>query len=99
MAQSTVSKSVMTSVKLDAHEKNQLCALADFKKRTPHYLMREAIRNYIEKETARHAFITEARDSYEAYQQTGLHITHEEFDSWIQSLAQKKNNLMPICHK
>ena len=98
MSQSTVLKSVMTSVKLDVNEKQQLSSLAAFKKRTPHFLMREAIRSYIAQETARQSFITEARDSHIHYQQTGLHITSEELNSWIQSLS-NQNNAMPVCHK
>jgi predicted transcriptional regulator len=60
--------------------------------------MREAIREYIARETARQSFIAEARASYEHYKETGVHITLEEFGSWAESLSQK-TNAMPLCHK
>jgi len=41
-------------------------------KRTPHYLMKEAILEYVKKEEARQNFIKAAKTAFEHYKETGL---------------------------
>jgi len=38
-------------------------------------------------------------ESWEEYQQTGNHVTHEEADDWLCSLGQGKEVDIPPCHK
>jgi len=49
-----------TSVKLDAELTERLKRLAGRRQRTPHALMREAIRDFVEREEARESFKEEA---------------------------------------
>lgn len=44
-------------------------------------------------------FVAEAVEAHEHYQTTGLHATHEEMKSWINSLSNNPNAKPPVCHK
>ncbi len=59
------------------------------KKRTPHYLMKEAILEHVQREEARQNFIKAAETSFEHYKETGLHITLDEFSAWVDEAQQK----------
>jgi predicted transcriptional regulator len=72
----------------DAADRVRLSTLAAAKKRTPHYLMKEAILDYVKKEESRQSFITAAQASFEHDKQTGLHITLDEFSGWVEQVQQ-----------
>jgi predicted transcriptional regulator len=87
------------SVKLDAEERARLSALATARKRSSHYLMREAVREYLTREELRQAFADEADKAWLDYQQTGLHVTHAEIDAWAKSLGTRRPKHFPKWHK
>ena len=68
-------------VKLDPSVRPRISALAMSKKRTPHYLLKEAIREYIDREESRQNFIKVAERSYQHYKETGSHISLDEFSA------------------
>jgi predicted transcriptional regulator len=82
------------SVKLEDDERVRLALLAEAKKRTPHYLMREAIREYLTREEQRVSFIKEAQDAWRDYERTGRHVTLEDMEAWAEKLA--KNPSVPL---
>lgn len=86
------------SLKLDAHERGRIAALASAKKRTPHYLMKEAILDYVCREEARQNFIAAAEASFEHYKETGLHVTLDEFGSWVDAVQTAPDTALPACH-
>jgi predicted transcriptional regulator len=86
------------TVKLDGAERDRLKALATAKKRTPHYLMREAIQKYLEEEEAEQRFIAAGEASLSHFQQTGLHITLDELRTWAQDVKENPDAPMPACH-
>ena len=59
-----------TSVKLDDDLKSRIQRLANMRHRSAHWIMREAIRDYVEREEARESFKQEAVASWKAYQET-----------------------------
>ena len=75
-----------TSVKLDDDLKNRIQRLADARHRSAHWIMREAICDYVEREEKREAFKQDALHTWEAYQENGLHLTLEEADAWLAKL-------------
>ena len=87
------------TITLDDADQDRIAFLANAKKRSPHYLMKEAILEYLEKEEARQNFIAAAESSFVHYKDTGLHITLDEFDSWVDQVQQNPNTPMPECHK
>ena len=73
------------SVKLDASLQDRLQRLAGQRDLTAHYLMREAIQQYRDREEARESFKQDALASWAEYQETGLHVTDEEMRRWLRS--------------
>ncbi|WP_079210886.1 CopG family ribbon-helix-helix protein [Brucella pituitosa] len=88
----------VTSVKLDDELKGRVQLLAASRRRTPHWIMREAIAEYVEREEKRESFKREALEAWEDYQRTGLHLTGEEVDEWLAKLEAGEDAEMPACH-
>ena len=86
------------SIKLDPADRERIALLASTKKRTAHYLMKEAIHEYIQREESRLNFIRAAEAASQEFKETGLHITHEELDSWMETWGTENEQPMPICH-
>ena len=60
-----------TSIKLDADLKDRAQQLAGQRRRSPHWIMREAIQQYVEREESREDFTREALASWRAWQVRG----------------------------
>jgi len=87
-----------TSVKLDDDLKSRIQHLADARSRTPHWIMREAIRDYVEREEAKESFKQEAVASWKAYQETGRHLTGQEANDWLNTWGTQNETGIPPCH-
>ena len=87
-----------TSVKLETELKERVQKLALARKRTSHWLMKEAIEQYVAREEVREADIRDARASWEHYKATGLHLTFEEMDDWLAKLEAGNDAELPACH-
>src|SRR3546814_1423508 len=74
-----------TSIILDDALKGRVQHLAEVRRRSSHWIMREAIAQYVEREEKREAFRQDAIRVWDEYQQTGLHLTLEEADDWLRS--------------
>lgn len=88
-----------TSVKLEADVKGRLQKLAEARHRKPHWLMREAINQYVEREEKRQSFHEDAFRAWEEYQATGLHVSMEEADRWLADLEAGNDVEPPTCHR
>ena len=86
------------AIKIDADIKERVKRLADARHRSPHWLMREAISQYVEREEKRHAFRQDAIMAWDEYQATGLHVTFEEADAWLAKLEAGQDDEPPECH-
>src|SRR5690348_15795007 len=84
---SRASKSTPVSLKLASGERERLATLATARKRTPHYLMREAVSEYLGREEMRQSFRDEAERAWRDYNEIGLHVTQDDVDTWIGSLG------------
>ena len=87
-----------TSVKLDNDLKNCIQHLADARQRTPHWIMREAIRDYVVREEAKEGFKQEAMASWQACRETGRYLTGEEVRSWLNTWGTEQETAIPPCH-
>ena len=87
-----------TSIKLDDTMKNRVQRLADARQRTPHWVMREAIEQYVEREESQDALRRDAFKAWEEYQESGLHLTLEEADKWLAELEAGNDIEPPACH-
>lgn len=86
------------AIKIDDDIRMRVKRLADARQRTPHWLMREAITQYVEREEKREAFRQDTLKAWEAYRTTGLHLTGEEADAWLARLEQGNDAEPPECH-
>ncbi|MDZ7852218.1 MAG: CopG family ribbon-helix-helix protein [Halomonas sp.] len=88
-----------TSIKLDDDLKGRVQQLADTRQRSAHWLMREAIEQYVEREERREAFKRDTLKAWEDYQATGMHVTADEVRQWLASWGTDEELPAPICHK
>jgi len=87
-----------TSLKLDVTMKARVQRLAEAHRRTSHWIMREAIEEYVTREEKRQSFLQDAVAAWQDYQQTGLHLTAEEADAWMAKLEAGEDAPIPECH-
>jgi predicted transcriptional regulator len=87
-----------TSLKLDNEIKERVQRLAAARRRSPHWVMREAIEQYVEREEKREQLRQDALARWGHYQTTGLHVTAGEADSWLAKLEAGKRAVVPKCH-
>lgn len=87
-----------TSIKLDDALKGRVQHLAEVRRRSAHWIMREAIAQYVEREEKREAFRQDAIRAWDEYQKTGLHLTLEEADAWLAKLEAGEDAEPPKCH-
>ena len=87
-----------TSIKLDDELKGGVQHLAEARRRTSHWIMREAIAQYVEREEKREAFKQDALRAWEDHQRTGLHLTLEEADAWLRKPEVGEDAELPKCH-
>lgn len=87
------------AVKIDADMKERMKRLAGARHRTTHWVMREAIREYVEREEKREALKQEAINAWQEYQETGLHVTGDEVIAWLDSWGDENEQTAPVCHK
>ena len=94
-----VSATKTVSVKLDNDMRDRIRIIADAKKRTTHWVMRQAIEQYIEREERREMFRQETLKAWEEYQETGLYVTVEEVTDWLETWGELDEKAAPICHR
>jgi len=87
----------VVSIKLDEPDQARLASLAKMRNRSSHFLMREAIAEYLEREEKRAAFIAEAESAWQHYQATGEHVTLDEMDVWAKELEAEPDLPAPQC--
>ena len=94
----TGSKVETTSLKLDPKMKERVQQLAATRRRSPHWIMREAVEQYVEREEIREQLRQSALDAWAHFQTTGLHVTAEEADAWLTKLEAGEDAATPECH-
>ena len=87
-----------TSLKLDDEVKDRVRQLAVTRHRSAHWLMREAIVQYLTREEKREQDRQSALAAWKDYQATGLHVTGEEADAWLVRLENGEDAEPPECH-
>ncbi len=87
------------SVKLDDELKGRVQQLADSRRRSAHWIMREAIEQYVTREEAHESFTQEALASWQEFQETGEHLTGEEVRAWLRGWGSEAETAPPKCHK
>ena len=86
------------AIKIDEDMKARVKRLADARQRTSHWVMREAVIQYVEREEKREAFRHDTLKAWEEYRATGLHLTADEADAWLAQLQEGNDVEPPECH-
>ena len=86
------------AIKIDEDLKDRIKRLAGARQRTAHWLMREAIRQYVERKEKRETFRQAPLKAWEAFRLTGQHVTAHEADAWMSQLEQGHDIEPPECH-
>ena len=86
------------AIKIDDDTRERVKRLAEARHRSSHWMMLEAIRQYVEREEKREAFRQDGMRAWNEYQATGLHVSLEEADAWLALLEAGKDVEPPECH-
>ena len=86
------------AVKLEQDIRERIKRLAVTRQRTTHWMMREAIQQYVEREEKLETFRQDGIRAWNDYQSTGLHVTLEEADAWLGKLETGQDVEPPECH-
>ena len=85
-------------LRLDEEWQERARIVAEAKQRALHWVLVEAVKEYVIREEKRESFKKEAHSRWEHYQQTGLHVTGEEAKAWMQKLVAGELVEPPECH-
>lgn len=83
-----VAASTPVAIKIDGDTKVRVKRLADARQRTPHWLMREAIKQYVDRDEKREAFRQDSHQAWKAFRASGQHVTADQADAWMAQLEQ-----------
>ena len=86
------------SVKIDDDLKGRVQKLAVARRRSAHWIMREAIEQYVAREEARQSFVEDAHAAWAEFRATGLHLTSEETQAWLDTWGTEAEAEVPECH-
>ena len=86
------------AVKLDQNTRDRLKRLADAQDRSTHWMLREAVAQFVDREEKRETFRQDTLKAWEDYRTTGLHVTADEADAWLAELEQGNDIEPPACH-
>ena len=87
------------SVKLDLDTRARVENLAESRHRSAHWVMREAITQYVDREERRETFRQDTIKAWEEYQETGMHATAAEVETWLASWGADDEVPAPTCRK
>ena len=83
------------SIKIDEDIKARVKRLAEARHRTSHWLMREAIRKYLDEEEAIESRNREADAAWAEYQLTGQAVSHDDVAAWLDTWGTDKESPCP----
>ena len=82
-------------VKVDQATRDRLKALAEAKDRTPHWVMKEALAQYLIREEQREREGREDEARWDRYVLTGEAVPHERVREWLGALAEGRDHKCP----
>ena len=88
-----------TAVKLAATMRERLAHLAGQRQRSAHWMMREAIAQYVEREEKRAQYRDDGKRAWADYEATGLHAGQAVADTWLAQLEAGIDVEPPPCHR
>lgn len=77
-------------IKLDDNTRNRLKILAAQRQRSPHWLMRTAIEDYLQREEHYEQDKSEDEQRWANYQLTGKAVDQQEIEQWLDDLSKHR---------
>ena len=81
--------STTVGIKLDEETRERLRKLGALKDRSPHWLMKAAINEYLDREERRELERIEDAERWERYVESGAHLSHETMTKWLDGLVKE----------
>ncbi|OGU10787.1 MAG: hypothetical protein A2075_06290 [Geobacteraceae bacterium GWC2_58_44] len=82
-------------IKLPLAERERLKTLAALKNRSSHWLAKEAISQYLDREEAAERFKQDTISRWEEYRSTGKAVPNDEVLEWLDSWGSDKEHKAP----
>ena len=86
------------SLRLDESLKERLRALAGLEKRSVHAVATEAVQLLVEQRERAIEWAKSCDTAAQHFDETGLHVTHDEVTVWLSSLDSDQPLPVPVCH-
>ena len=83
------------AVKLDDHTCERLKALGERRRRSPHWLMREAIQQFLDREEEAERIRQDTLERLARYETAGETIDHAEVESWLETWGTDRESKWP----
>ena len=87
-----------TTIKIDADIKERVKRQVDARHRSSHWMILEAVRQYVNREEKRELMRQDGLRAWNGYQANGLHVTHKEAEAWMAQLEAGQDVATPACH-
>ena len=85
------------AIKIDEDIKARIKLLAQARHRTAHWLMREAITQYVDREEKRESFRQDTLKAWQDFRTSGDHVSAEKVDAWLAELEMGNDIEPPKC--
>ncbi len=85
------------AIKLPQQDRERLQKLGAARKRTAHWLAKEAISQFLDREEAAERFRQDALDRWEDHCRTGKAVPHDDVLKWLESWGSGHETEAPKC--
>jgi predicted transcriptional regulator len=85
--------STTIGLKLDDETRNRLQRLGEARDRSPHWLMKTAITQFLDREERIEQERLEDEARWQRWVETGTHIDHDEMTAWLDGLAARADEM------
>jgi predicted transcriptional regulator len=88
----------MTSkaVKLDEKTYNRLKVLGEVRRRSPHWLMKEAIQQFLDREEEAEHIRQDTLERWARFEATGEAVSHEVVEAWLETWGTEGEGKCPV---
>ena len=84
------------AVKLDEETYNRLKVLGEARRRSPHWLMKEAIQQFLEREEDAEHLRQDTLERWARFEATGETVSHEEVEAWLETWGAEREGKCPV---
>jgi predicted transcriptional regulator len=82
-------------IKVDEEIRTRLKTLGETRHRSTHWIMKEAIRVYLEREEEIERRNMQADEAWKEYKESGQYVSHEDMTAWLDTWGTDKETQCP----